>query len=263
MKRKLYMIAVILLVATSLEAQERENNIITDRPDVAESSVVVGKNRFQWETGFQWNSDKVGTTTTRNYNFPTLFRYGVIDWLEARVEGNMIQFQTQTGASTQTGFTDLAFAVKGHLWDNDKWIPSFGLLLSALTPTGKNSFSTNVVEPALKLLADWELPADFAFSANIGFDVPARNGAREKFARLLHATSLVKILPVRQKKFAVFAEMQGVMPVQSSSPNIHTFDTGLTFLLNKDMQLDLSSQIALGNAAADLAMGVGFSWRVL
>lgn len=237
--------------------------LITDRPDTAESSKVVGKYRLQVETSFAFGHNNDNNTTTRTYNFPTLVRFGVLPWLELRAESEMNQFQTQTGQNTQRGFTDIAFGFKTHLLDNEGWVPSMGVLFHIGTPTGHDNFTSNTYEPMLKWLNDWGLPADFSLGTNIGFDVPARNTNGEKYARVLYAGTVGHPVTFISENLNTFVEVQGIVPVESTDPNEHTFDAGFTFIITPDIQVDTFIQIGLVEATTDITTGIGFSWRML
>jgi hypothetical protein len=61
-------LAAVLLCTTSLDlACAAENGILTDRPDVVESSEVVGKGRFQVETSVAYERDKSSDSRLRTF----------------------------------------------------------------------------------------------------------------------------------------------------------------------------------------------------
>lgn len=259
---KKLLVLILLLFSPSTWAQDWENALVTDRPDAAESSRTVGKLRLQIETSFGFETDRGGGVTTNTYNFPTLFRFGLIDPLEFRVESPMGQFHKQTGQPHGKGWNDLAFGFKAHLLDQDGPIPSMGFLVHLSTPTGTNNYTANSYDPAAKWLNDWDLPAGFSLGTNIGLDVP-QDAAGGRFARILYAAALGRNLSFISERLRIFAEIQGAVPVQSPQPNEQTFDSGLTFLLTPDIQLDTLVQVGLTDATTDVTTGLGFSWRVL
>lgn len=260
MKKILFAIFCSLL---SLSAWAEEESLVTDRPDTAESSLVVGKYRLQVETSFGFGHNDDAGVMNRTYNFPTLVRFGVLPWLELRAEGEVAQIQKQEGQPPERGFTDIAAGFKTHLLDNEGWVPSMGVLFHIGTPAGNDNFSSNTFEPMLKWLNDWSLPADFALGTNIGFDVPARNPAGEKYARFLYAVTTGHPVSFISDQLNAFVELQGIFPTDSSDPAEHTFDSGFTFLVTNDIQLDTFVQIGLTEGATDITTGLGFSWRAL
>lgn len=257
--------ALVLLSSISAKAQDNDDfdhALITDRPDTAEASQVVGLGRLQVETSFALSHDSAAGVTTRDYNFPTLLRYGLIEPLEVRVEGNMIQIETQTGTSTQTGFTDLAFGAKAHLQDGGGWAPSLGLLAHLTVPTGKNSFSSNALEPEFKVLMDWELPLEFSLGTNAGFDVPVQDASGDKFMRFLYAVALGHGIPGVGDRLRAFVELAGAFPTMQGKNGEHTFDAGFALLVTPNIQVDSFVQIGLTSATTDLATGLGLSFRL-
>lgn len=266
MKQSLCVWVTVLLCATaSAGAEERrpayDDVLVTDRPDAAEASETVGKQRFQVETSFAITNDASAGTTTRTYNFPTLLRYGIVDPVEFRVEGDLFNIETSSGTATERGVSDFALGVKGHFVDGEGWTPSFGALAHLGVPTGKDTFSSNGVEPSAKLLADWELPAGFTLGTNLGADLPVRDAAGDKFARLLYAAAVGHDLPGTSGRLRMFVESAGAIPMKGGKPDEHQFDTGLALLLTPDMQLDVVTQFGLNDDTPDVAGGLGFSWR--
>ena len=236
MKPTRNLLLLVLLFPALAFAELKEEPLITDRPDTAESSKVVGKYRLQLETSFAFGHNDDNATITRTYNFPTLVRFGLLPWLELRAES----------ALDPSDFTDIAFGFKAHALDNEGWTPSMGVLLH---------WTSDTSEPLLKWLNDWKLPADFALGTNVGFDVPARN--------FLYAGTVGHPVIFISDRLNTFVEVQGVVPVESTDSDAHTFDTGLTFLVTPDIQLDTFVQIGLVEAATDVTAGIGFSWRAL
>lgn len=258
---------VMLMLGISLpvwaeEADRFTDALVTDRPDAAEASVTVGKLRFQVETSVAFSRDHDAGVTTRTYGAPTLLRFGVIEPLELRVEGEMLSIQTATGAPTERGLSDFAFGMKGHVFDQQKWRPSLGVLAHVSVPTGADALSSNGVEPSFKVMTDWELPADFSLGTNYGLDVPVRDAAGDKFARFLYAAALNHPTPFLKDRMRVFVEAAGAVPLQRDKAMEHTFDTGLAFLITPNIQLDTFVQLGLTAAAPGVQTGLGLSWRL-
>lgn len=243
-------------------AERFADALITDRPDAAEASQTVGKNRFQVETSFAYGHDRDAGVATHTYGFPTLLRFGMIDPLEIRLEGELVSIQTQTGASTERGLPDIAVGLKFHTLENRGWVPSLGFLAHVVLPTGRDAFSSHAVEPIAKVLADWELPANFSLGTNVGADLPARDAAGDKYLRFLYATAVNHPTPFLREQLRVFVELTGAVPLRDGKAMEHTFDTGLALLATPDIQLDTFIRVGLTDAAPGFQTGVGFSWRL-
>src|SRR5262245_3846378 len=80
--------ATALLVAATQAARAADDGIVTDRPDFVESSLTVGKYRFQIETSVNLERDDQDDVKFRTWTTPTLLRFGVSDNLELRLESD-------------------------------------------------------------------------------------------------------------------------------------------------------------------------------
>lgn len=250
------------MVCSPLLAHHTHKPIVTDRPDTAEASVTVGKYHLQLESSFAFSRDNEAGVVAKTYSFPTLLRFGLFERLEFRMEGEMFAVQTQTAQATERGFSDLAFGLKTHLLENEGLVPSLGFLGHVNTPTGKDPFSANAPEYIFKALGEWELPEDFSFASNLGFDVPARDPHGDKYARFLYAVSTGHPIPFLKEKLNFFIEFAGIVPIHNNKLDEHSFDTGLVLRLSPDIQLDSFISVGLTGATTDFVTGLGFSWRI-
>jgi hypothetical protein len=239
-----------------------DDALVTDRPDAAEASVTVGKNRFQVETGVGYTYDENAGTTSNTFGMPTLLRYGIVDPVELRVEGELFNVQWTSGAALQSGLTDIAIGTKVHVIDGGGAIPSFGVLAHLSMPTGNANFSAQGWEPTMKLLADWGLPGGVSLGTNAGFDVPVRDPTGDKFSRFLYAVSIGRGIPGVEERLRIFVESAGAVPLKRGKAHEHQFNTGLAVLLTPNMQVDCVAQIGLEGDSPDLTTGLGFGWRL-
>lgn len=238
------------------------NPMSTDRPDAAETSEVVCHTHFQLETSFFYTHNKTTGVTDQTYSFPTLLRYGLLEYLELRLETEIVSIQTQTGSQTETGLNDLAIGTKLHLFDSENWIPSFGTLVHLSLPIGQSPFSSEAFEPTFKTLADWKLPLNFSLGTNAGMDIPVQDSQGDKYTRFLYAVAVGHPLSFVSDDWGVFVEWAGAVPLKSNKLTEQTLDTGLTWGLSDSIQLDTVVQIGITRPTPDVAVGLGFSWRI-
>lgn len=270
MRRLLNPISIIIVMLLPVVAYagdaEADNPyadaLITDRPDVADTSYAVGKLKFQIETSFEYIQDNRGGVTTRTYFFPTLLRFGIIDPLEFRVENGLYAFRTQTGTRYQHGFTDVAFGFKWHFLDaGPKGIPSMGLLAAVSAPTGEDEFSFNAWVPIFKLLTDFELPFNISIGINVGVDVPGRDGVGDKYADFLYAISFGYNVHRTDNRLRLFIEVSGISPMKSNKADIRTLNTGVAFLITPNVQVDSFVRVGITPSTPDMAGGLGWGFR--
>jgi len=114
-------LVLLLLSANNAWSQETESTpaIVTDRPDVTESSIVVPKGSLQFENGMTWTTDHGNQSVDFS---ETLVRLAISTRMEFRVVfPNYFEEVTGTNAS---GFDDIAVGVKkqlGPLWAMSIW----------------------------------------------------------------------------------------------------------------------------------------------
>src|SRR5690606_27592295 len=121
-RRPVAAVLAALLGTCCLSAHAQDDSIATDRPDFVESSSVVGKGRFQIETGFARETDRDGDRRTRVSTTPTLLRMGLGETWELRVETDgyaRIRSEDRALAASERiqGMSDLALGVKWHMQD--------------------------------------------------------------------------------------------------------------------------------------------------
>jgi len=95
--------AVKVVVNGQSQPPTSDPEIVTDRPDITESAIVVPKERLQFENGLTWTSDRGQTAV----DLPeTLVRFGVSDRTELRiVVPNYLD--DLSGRASASGFGDV------------------------------------------------------------------------------------------------------------------------------------------------------------
>ena len=112
---RLAAVAVLLAGAVvsdaQLSPQEAVPDIVTDRPDISESSIVVTKTSLQVENGLTWTADHGNQALDAS---ETLMRFGLL----ARTEFRIVvpnYFASISASNGVSGFGDLAFGIKQQL----------------------------------------------------------------------------------------------------------------------------------------------------
>lgn len=241
-----------------------DDTIVTDRPGVAESSKVVGKGRLQLETSVAWERQRDDDLHSRTLSTPSLLRIGLGDTLELRIEtdGRTIEHDADpaSGAhATQAGWADTELGVKWHVADQQGNLPSLGWLLHAALPSGSHDFKGHGVRPSLRLSAEWALPGDYALGLmpGIGSDSDD-NGSRYGYG--IFAANLGKDFGEHAHGFVELAAPQIARGSHGGTQLL--FDTGMSYTLNKDCQLDLAVTHGLNRRTPDLGLAFGLSLRM-
>ena len=256
---------VVALLGLSMLTAARADAISTDRPDVVESSDVVGRGRVQIETGFQSERDVDGGFRTRTRTTPTLLRIGIQDALELRLETDGLTLSRSDGAapaagSSQRGWSDVALGVKWHVQDGDEGngVPGMAWLLHLDADTGSSAFRGQGIRPSLRFVGEWELAHEMSVGVMPGL-VLDRNAEGRRFVAGILAVTLGKGWTPAWRSFVELAAQQ--IASKRNGGSVVTFDAGATYLVNDALQLDVSLSRGLTREAPDLAWGVGASFR--
>lgn len=262
--RAIVFLASLGMAPATGAADASDDRIVTDRPDAVESSDVVGKGRFQIETSVDYERDSRAGVKTRTLTTPTLFRLGVSDSIELRLETDgRVRERTDTGGTseTQRGWADTAIGFVWHMQDFDEKTraPSIGWLVRADLATGSNGFRSGGVRPSVRIVFEWELPADFSLGVMPGVIYDRDPATGERYTAGILAAGLGKELNDRTRVFGELAATQ--IARQEHGGTIVTFNTGVAWLLTRNAQLDFSVRLGLNSRSPDSAVAAGVSVR--
>jgi hypothetical protein len=248
-------------LATTPFASCADDEISTDRPDVVESSDVVGKGRFQIEAGFAIDCDRENGVKSRVSTTPTLLRLGLGDTWELRLETDgATRARASSGGITvrERGFSDVSLGVKWHMQDGDEASnkPGIAWLLHADLDTGSSAFRGDGVRPSLRVVAEWELPGGWSAGVMPGFIID-RNADGKRFVGGIFAATASRNLTESVRGFVEIAAPQ--IASRKNGGSVVLFDFGLAWLLTPSLQLDTAVAIGLNRDAPDAGFTVGVS----
>lgn len=253
--------AVLVAAALACTLAHGDDTIVTDRPDFVESSDVVGAGRFQLETGLTSGRHSQDGVTVRTLTTPTLFRYGIGETTELRLETDG-RTHERTGdrvdgtSTTQRGWSDLSFGVKWHVLDGKDSTPGVAWLLHVDTATGSRAFRGAGLRPSLRAAIEWDLPEEFSLGVMPGVFVD-RNGDGKRFAGGILAVTLGREWSPRWHSFIELAGQQ--LTSRRNGGSVVTLDAGLAFVATPTLQFDIEVARGLSDAATDFQSGLGVS----
>ena len=256
--------ALLVLACSAQFAHADDGDVINpDRPNVANSSQVVGDGRLQLEIGVDWERQRNDDLHVRALSTPALLRIGLGDTTELRIEtdGRSIEHERDpaTHARTTTaGWDATSIGFKWHLADGEGVHPALGLIGSAALPSGSSALRVKGVLPQLVLAAEWDLPKGWslAVSPGAGADVDD-DGARYHYGIL--AASLGKQFTERVQGFLEVAAPQ--IASASHGGDWMQVDAGVSWRLNKNCQVDAMVVHGLNRNTPDLGLAFGLSLR--
>jgi len=242
-----------VVAAPQPPAAER-GELVTDRPDFTESSVVVGKGIWQLETGTAY----VGEADARAFAAPqALLRLGLTNRLELRLGGSgFLSERATAGAEPTVGGSDFEVGAKLTLLDEERAGFALAVIPIVSLPVGSEAFTSGGVDPTVKVTWSRELPSGFGLSGN--FNVMSQTEDDSRVTRGAWSASLGHDLFLG---WGGYAEVYGFSSVERDGQAAWTFNGGLTHGFGPDRQLDVTVGRGMTAAADDWFVSAGFSLR--
>ena len=231
----------------------------TDRPDITESSSVVGAGLWQLETGVLFQSDRTDPVTAHDTSAPNvLMRIGLGSRLELRIggEGFLAESLSTPGSGMATGASDLELGLKYKFVDQSRAGVDFSVIPIISIPTGSDPFTTGGYDPTVKFVLQRDLPRGFGIGGNL--IVASITEDNHRFTQTSVSASLGHDLGAG---WGGFWELYGASALSRDGGRAWLFDTGVTHTIGKNLQIDVSVGRGLTTDAPDWFLGAGFAIR--
>jgi hypothetical protein len=235
-----------------------------DRPDVTESAYTVDAGHYQLEMDFaNFTYDKTGGTTTKAWDVGDFnFKAGLLNNVDFQlVYDNYLNVHTEDSSgklTTQSGFGDFTTRLKINLWGDDGGKTAFALLPFVKFPTSTDNLGNNAVEGGVIFPLAVSLPHDFDLSLETAASYMKNNddvGYHEEF--IVSASLDHQIVG----KLSGFVEFFSNFTTESHAGWVGTVDTGLEYLVTKNIQLDCDCYFGVTHAAPDFNPFAGITVR--
>jgi hypothetical protein len=211
-----------------------------DRPDATESPYTVDAGHYQLEMDFvNYTYDATDGTTAKTWQIGDFnLRIGVLNNVDLQfVYDNYLKVQTQNGqnSTTQSGFGDLTTRLKINLWGDDSGETAFGLLPYVTFPTSTDNLGNDAVEGGVIFPLAVNLPHDFDLSLETAVSF-MKNAANDDYHGEFIASASMDHPIIGN--LSAFLEFFSNFTTESHRGWIGTVDTGLEYLVTKNIQLD-------------------------
>lgn len=217
-------------------------NYTLDRHNPARSRVDVD----------QWNAApfdlRIGLTDRTEIDF----QYG--GYLNLRTIDHAARTNT-----VQSGFGDLTLLFKYNLFGDDGGTFSFGILPYLKIPTNTANLGNKRVEGGVELPLSINLPANFQLGLQTEFDA-IRNDADTRFEPAFTNIACLTYTFLN-KKLTVYGEWYSRVNVGPDSEVDGEVDTGLSYYVGKNAEVDFGCNFGVTRAAPDFVPFAGFSVR--
>src|SRR3984893_2210562 len=225
-----------------------KDEIITDRPDVTNPSVVVPAGSLQIENGINLSA-RDGSRFVDGTN--TRLRAGIANCLEFLVD--VPTYFANVRGPGGSGFSDVAPALKWQISPIPGKVDLSAVFGVAL-PTGSVHITGPGAQPYLQFPWSWELRSGWGLSGMLTeFFRPSDPASK----RITETTFVIEKKVT--ERASLFVEYVGEYP-QNGSPS-QLLNSGGVYRLSSNQQLDVHVALGLNHNAPSYIVGVGYSVR--
>lgn len=227
----------------------------TDRPDVTESPFTVDAGHFQAEIDVARYSQDEGFSS---YSFANSnLKLGITNFWDMQIVIESL-VGLEEPDNYNWGFGDISVRSKLNLFGNDEGKVGLGVMPWVKIPTA-GSRGNDTVEGGLIGLLGIELPADFSTGFMVEGDLMENSFDDNYHFELLTTATLGH--PIFGD-LGGYVEAFGVYSTEIGAEYALSMDAGLTYGLTEQFQLDSGAAVGLTDAAEDLSVFSGVSFKL-
>lgn len=224
--------------------------IITDRPDQTESAVTLEKGRLQIESGILNQAEGEESNRHRTISIPTnLFRYGISKKAELRLVLQLDGFQASEDDAYHFSLGSIELGTKIVL--NQTEDPKVQIALLSHLALSKNNWRQFTDQ--LGFLNRISIAHDVTQNSNIGYNFGYNHYTKGE-GNFIYTVAIGYTLT---KKLSIYIEPYG--SIFSDSAPLSNFDYGFAYLINSNLQIDLSFGLGFNNNMNYQSLGI--SWQ--
>jgi hypothetical protein len=230
----------------------------TDRPDTTESPFTVDAGHLQVELSVAEYARDAGSEEWDV--LPTNFKVGVLNNVDVQFVIVPYADIDSDDAPHAAGFGDAQLRVKVNLWGNDGGDTALAVMPFVQFPAGENDLTSGHAEGGLIV------PFAFSIDEKTGATVMAeadflRDDDNDGWdTELVHSATVSRDLT---ESLGVYLEYVGVLPLGGGDADYEAYgDTGVTYAVSDDVQLDAGVNVGLTDNAEDLRVFAGVSFRL-
>lgn len=243
------------------DASMRE--LVTDRPDKTESPITVDAGHFQVEMDFlNYIYDHSEQARIKNLAIaPINLKVGLLNNLDVQIvvqSYNIVRTDDQAGRSRASGFGDVLLRVKANLWGNDGGSTAFGVMPFVKVPTNQDNLGNDALEGGIILPLAIKLPGEWDLGTMLEVDHVQDSSGADYHQEIIQSVTVGHAIV---GSLSGYAELFSNRSLESNSEWVATFDCGLTYGLNRNVQFDAGINIGLTDAADDWNPFIGVSVR--
>jgi hypothetical protein len=251
--------AVLSFILASLPAsafaQEGEEHINPDQPDVTNGTHIVSNGLTQVELGGIYVRD---ATNQRTGSTPFTVRVGLTNWLEARIGADGVLTQATDGGTRATGFGNVQLGAKLRLWAKPGGVPVMSVLPTISLPTANadNGLGSGKVDLTIAILTGSNIGSRGHIDFNYGIGTIGGEQGRPRFSQHLVSTSISAAATARWNPYA---EVFWFSRTEEDGTSEASVDGGAIYELGPRLGIDAGVQAGIHGPAATFAIFGGLS----
>jgi len=244
--KKIY---TLVLLTLALNLGLKAQTIVTDRPDQTESSTTIPFKSLQIESGILVGNE--GGGDLKQLLIPTtLLRYGLTKNIELRFGQQFENLKNDLTSESDFGISDLEIGAKIQLFKKEDVNTEIAFLSHLILPTGSKGLTSDKFGTINKLSISHKLSDKLGLGYNVGYDNMGKGEGDFTYSAALGIGL--------GEKFGTYVELYGEYAEFSSWGS--NFDSGLTYLVRDNLQLDASFGLGLNHKMHYFSLG--FSWNI-
>ena len=239
---------------TPLMAQYSET-IVSDRPGQSNSPYTVGKMVFQLQTGLQVGGGNADNYKRNDLEVPAYIRFGITDKIEVNTLWGLRNTTTErfNQEFRSSGLNMANFGLRFNIFEETEKAPALGFEFAYKSKMVSKDFKPDYPATRFMFMTSKGLSDLISVTANLGADFDGYGDAPSG----LYTLNLVLTV---HDELSVFFENYGFF-------NGNYFDTyfdfGGGYLLNNNLQLDLSGGFGYNDDIFDYFVSGGVSYRII
>lgn len=237
----------MILILTALNNVINAQEIKTDRPDQTESSTTVPNGSFQMELGFgsgNYNGERISLLPT------ALFRYGLFKSIELRFVEQLVAFNENATSEKEFGLSDIELGLKIQVLKKEDINTEIAFISHLIVPTGSFELTNTNYGTINKLAISHSLNNLLDLGYNLGYNYYGIGNGDLTYSLVL-GIGLSNRMGIYVETFGEYSDF-----TEATS----NFDSGFTYLLKENLQLDFS--MGLGLTQKMNCFSLGFSWNI-
>ncbi len=242
-------------IASVAAAKPELREMNTDRPDQTESPFTVDAGHFQIEAGLaSWTRHAEGSETWTAGGFNA--KVGLLDNADLQVVWDSY-IQHDDGLRRIEGSGDLTLRLKYNLWGNDGGNTALALMPFVTMPTAHSGLGVADTEGGLIVPLSLTLAKNMSLGLMAEWDYVSLEDGGYGHEMLFTAT-LGRSLTER---LGAFVELAATVPLDPGGPTAWQADVGFGYALTDTLVLDAGGFFGLNDAADDVTLFAGISWK--